>query len=119
MSKLTIKQLKDYKAAIEYYDKATYLSESYIIYIARGMTKLCINDTKSAYKDFQKAIQLEEEGSLDQLKEYQDYYQKKLEHQTVKMKSSTGESEELIDKEVSNSLNQYLSKRSTQISEPI
>ena len=103
-------ELQDYRAAIKYCDKSIELGESYHSYISRGMKKLCINDTKSAYKDFQKAIQLDEEGSVDQLKEYQDYYQKKLKYRTVKMKSSSGESEELIDKEVSNSLNRYLSK---------
>jgi len=108
------RQSQDYKAAIKYYDKSIELGESYISYIARGMTKLIINDIQSAYKDFQNAIQLNEEGSLEQLKEYQDYYQKKLDYQTIKMDSSINESDDLIDKEVSSSLKEYLSNISTE-----
>ena len=106
-------QLKDYNAAINYYDKSINLTESYITYIARGITKLSLKDNKSAYKDFQKAIQLDEEGSLEQLEEYQDYYQKKLDYPTIEIKSSSNESEDSIDKEISNSLNEYLSNIST------
>tara|TARA_B100001250_G_C19785836_1_gene784081 strand:- start:1005 stop:1799 length:795 start_codon:yes stop_codon:yes gene_type:complete len=108
------RQLQDYKAAIKYYDKSIELGESHISYIARGMTKLIINDIQPAYTDFKNAIKLNEEGSLEQLKEYQDYYQKKLDYPTKKMDSSINESEDLIDIEVFNYLKEYLSNISTE-----